>query len=809
MYSKFRFDFFCLVLLAAASALASTPRLSVILPRGIQRGSTEVLDFHGQRLSGAQEVFVYDQGISVQKIEQGSSANHIRVTVEIAPDCRLGEHIVQVRTNDGVSDFRSFFVGAFPNVKEVENNNDFSKPQLLAMNTTVNGVLKTEDVDFFQVQLTKGQRLSVEVEGIRLGFLLDASIAVLNSDRFEIAFSDDTSLLKQDPFISLLAPAAGNYYIQIRESAYGGNDQSRYRMHVGEFPRPTAIFPAGGQPNEKMSLTFLGDPTGAITQEVQLPPSFGFRSGLFLTQGEFSSPSPLPFRINDLENIIEVEPNGKYWPENVAGSLPCAINGVISQPGDEDLFKFPAKKGQIFDVECFARRLGSGLDPVINIFKDSDKKHLIGNDDSRGPDSYLRFQVPEDGDYILRVRDHLRRGEEDFVYRVEFQPVKAQLGMSIPRIDRYSQLRQTITIPQGGRFATLINATKTDFGGEIELIGDNLPPGVTMHAQPMRGNLNVMPVVFEASQDAKIAGRLVDFRGKLKDENRSVSGSFSNRADFALGQPNNAVYYACTVDRLPIAVVEKLPFSLEIVPPKTPLVREGQINIKILVHRDEGFDQPIKIQFPFRPPGVGTNYQLTIPKDAAEFNYPLNANANAQLGKWPIYIIGQAEVNGPAWSSTQLAELEIAEPYVKFEIKRAAVEQGNKTQLLCNLTHLTTFDGEATAEILGLPPAISVPPLKFTKDTKELAFDIETTAESPLGKHKGLFCRVAIPLNEQTVMSTAGRSELQVNKPRPVPKIETAPVVAVPPAQSAESPPPAKPLSRLEQLRQTAKEKKQ
>lgn len=777
----------------------------MIVPRGVQRGATYTLNFYGQRLAGAQEVFVYDHGLTVKKIEPGANANHIKVTVDVAADCRLGEHVVQVRTNDGISDYRSFFVGALPQVDEVEPNSDFATPQALEMNVTVSGVIKAEDVDYFKVSLKKGQRLSVEVEGIRLGFLLDAYVAILNSERFELAVSDDTPLLKQDPFASLVAPEDGDYYVLLRESSYGGNDQSRYRMHVGSFPRPTAVFPPGGKPGEKLNLTYLGDPSGPITQEVTLPTEFGFRAGLFPTQAEMSSPSPIPFRINDLQSINEAEPNNKYWPESVTGALPCAINGIVGEPGDEDLFKFTAKKGQVFDVECFARRLGSGLDPVINIFNNADKKHIIGNDDSRGPDSYLRFQVPADGEYILRVRDHLRRGAPDFVYRVEFQPVAARLSLSIPRVDRYSQLRQTIAVPQGGRFATLVNVSRANFGGEIELIGEGLPPGITMHTQPMRSNLNSVPVVFEASADAALSGKLVDFRGRLKDEKRNVEGGFSNLADFALGQPNNARYYGCQVDKLAMAVVQKLPFKLEIVPPKSPLVRDGQINIKVLVHRDEGFDAPINVQFPFRPPGVGTNYQLTIPKGATEFNYPLNANANAQLGKWPIYIIGQSGVNGPAWSSSQLAELEIADPFVRFEVKRAGVEQGKSTQLLCTLTHATPFEGEATAEVLGIPPTIKIPPLKFTKETPELTFSIDTTAESPIGNHKGLFCRVKIPVNGETVVSTAGRSELQVAKPRPAPKPKPTAVAAKPKPKPAA--PTQKPLSRLEQLRQAAKER--
>ena len=41
--------------------------------------------------------------------------------------------------------------------------------------------------------------------------------------------------------------------------------------------------------------------------------------------------------------------------------------------------------GVEFD-ECYARRVRSELDPVMNVY-DAKNKSLVGSDDSRGPDS--------------------------------------------------------------------------------------------------------------------------------------------------------------------------------------------------------------------------------------------------------------------------------------------------------------------------------------------------------------------------------------------------------------------------------------
>ena len=615
-----------------------------------------------------------------------------------------------------------------------------------------------------------------------MGFLFDPAIALLDKNRFEVAVSDDTPLTKQDSFFSVLLPEDGEYYITIRESSFVGNGNSRYLLHVGNFPRPAAVYPAGGKPGEKIALQFIdsfvdGEPVRAVSKEVELPKSEGFRGGIFYEDESGISPSPMPFRLTDLNNHLETEPNNNF-EEMTPLALPHAINGVISEPGDIDYFKFSAKKGQVWHVECFARRIGSGLDPVINIF-DGAKKHVVGNDDAKRPDCYIRFQAPADGDYFVRVYDHLRRGQPDFVYRLEMTAHKPELALRINRIDRYSQQRQTIAVPQGGRFAVLMSATRKDFAGEVHLMDDNLPLGIKLHAKPMHRNLNVMPVVFEVDENAPLGGSLIDFRGQhwLKKD-QSITGSFSNFADFVLGQPNNAVYYGCTVDKLAFAVVEKLPFKLEMVQPKVPLVRNGQMKIKVIAHRDEGFDAQINVQFPFRSPGVGTTYQIVIPKGKSEGYYPLNANNGAQIGKWPMYMIGVSNFKGPAWTSTQLAELEIAEPFVTAEIARMSIVRGESTQMICKLNQLKPFEGEATAEIVGIPPNIIIDtPKKFTKDTKELTFSVQTNEKSPFGKHGGLFCRITITQNGEPIVSRAGNALLQINKPKP-PKPAKKPAVA-------------------------------
>ncbi len=783
-------------------ASGSTPRLNLITPRGVQRGHEHWLRFSGERLDKAEQVFLYDEGIAILEVKSIDPQN-VDVKIRVDEQCRIGEHIAQIRTAQGISDFRSFFVGVLPDVQEAEPNNTPENAQAVELDCTINGTIKNEDVDWFRLECRQGQRLSVEIEAIRLGFMFDSFISVLDENNFEIAVSDDSSFGKQDGVISLKIPRDGTYYVAVRESSYGGNNNARYRLHVGQFPRPTVVFPPGGLAGATQKLVFLGDAEGEIEKELRIENKPSFRPGVFVEDALGVSPSPVAFRTSSLNNALEVEPNDDRKSVSASLPVPCALNGIIQQPNDMDYFKFSANKGQAIDVELLARRIRSGLDPVMNIFNAAGK-HLVGDDDARRPDCYLRFNVPETGDYFLRVRDHLNRGKSDFVYRVELKLAEPELTISIPRVDRYSQLRQKIAVAQGNRFATMVSADRKNFGGPIELLEAAWPPGVTLECRPMVANMNLMPVVFSASEDAPISGKLVDLRARHTDASKNIEGRFSLTADFALGPPNNAQFYTASVNKLACAVTKKLPFKIEIEQPQVPLVRNGTMNLKITAIRDEGFDQAINVQFPFRPPGLGTKPQIQIKKGETSAIYPLNANGNAQLGKWPVYAVGQANVNGPAWVSTQLAEVEISEPLVTMEINRTTLEQGQEATVFCKVNHHQPFEGEATAEILGLPPHIDIPKLRFTTDTQELNFTVSTNSKSRIGKHKGMFCRVTIFKNDEPIVSTAARSELRINKPKPKEQNQNASAPKTPPKPKTAQP---KPKSRLQQLREAAKSK--
>ena len=443
----------------------------------------------------------------------------------------------------------------------------------------------------------------------------------------------------------------------------------------------------------------------------------------------------------------------------------------------------------------------------MHIFRIKDGKSLSGNDDSRGPDSYIRFKVPADGEYAVRIMDHLGRGGADFAYRVEFQPVVPKLTLGIPRVRRYSQDRQRIYVAKGNRFATIISATRANFKGELQLEDMKLPQGINIVASPMPANLNTMPVVFEAAADAPLAGALVDFRAKVNDEKQNVSGRFENRADFVIAQPGQSLYSWKDVERIPVCVVDELPYTIEIVQPKVPMVRNGSLQLKIVAKKKEGWDEQITVQFPFRPPGIGASSTIKIPKGKTEGLYPISANASAAIGKWPVYAIGSANVGGTAWAASQMATIEVTEPYINLALQRSSVELGKETELVATVEILKDLASPAKVKLLGLPHKVTAEELEITKDTKELVFKVKTETDSPAGNHKNIFCSVVVTENNEPIThARVGKTELRVDKPLPKPVAKPAKkAVPKPVAKAAPKPPAEKRLTRLEKLRLEAK----
>jgi hypothetical protein len=337
-----------------------------------------------------------------------------------------------------------------------------------------------------------------------------------------------------------------------------------------------------------------------------------------------------------------------------------------------------------------------------------------------------------------------------------------------------TQSRQFIAVPRGNRFATLINAKRANFAGELNFVCDGLPDGVTMSTDTMAKNVDSMPLVFEASTNAAEVGRLLELQAVGTNGGTRVAGRFTQEAELVAG-PNNTTYYSTTVDKLCVAVTREAPFKIRIVQPEVPLVQAGSMRLHVIADRAPGFDEPIKLQMVWNPPGVSSQPEVVIGKGETNAFYPLNAAAGAEARTWGIAVLGHAVVDeGKVFVSSQLARLEIATPFVTGKIETAWSNPGKSARLTLNLETARPFDGKATIKLCGLPDKITTAEKEISKDDKEVVFDLDVDAKCPTSTFKNLFCAVDIPAHGQLVPHTlAAGGIVRVVPPK---KIAAAPV---------------------------------
>jgi hypothetical protein len=761
------------------------------------------VNFAGTQLADTKEIIVYSPGIKVLSFEPVGETL-VKVVLNIAPDCRLGEHLFRIRTATGISDARTFWIGALPVTQEMEPNNEFEKPQQIPLNCTVNGAVAPEDVDYFVVECKKGQRLSVEIEGMRLGLSFwDPYIAILNEKRFELATNDDSPLTGQDSGCSIVIPADGKYTIMVREAAFAPGNV--YRLHVGTFPRPTAVIPAGGKPGETLDVKFIGDPLGDITQKLTVPANDPlFR--LHCQTADGIAPTGFKFQVADLQNVVETGTNTAFTSAT-PGPTPAAFHGIVMKDGETRFFKLNVQKGQVFDIRCYARQLGSPLDTVLTLH-DPKGNVVASNDDTGGPDSYLRYTPPDDRELILGISDHLKKGGKDHFFRVEVAPPVARTVTNIPKANGNNiadQERQNFTIPQGGRYSTTMTVARSEYGGPAKFDMQGLPPGVAVSYADLEPGVITIPIVLEAKPDAPVGGSMVDVRAVPVDGNIPVLAQTGLDINFNIGG-NNQPYHKVVAPRIAAAVTQPAPFAIDVIEPKAAIPQNGVYQLKVVAKRAEGFKGAINLRPLLSPPGVGIIGSAVIPPEATETTMTVNVAPNAAGRKWKTAIQAFGDTGrGLIWTSSQLFTIETSGPIATFAQGRAAVEQGASTPVTGKLTVNVPFSGEATVKLLGLPTKATAPDLKVNNQATELSFAVATDKTTPAGKNT-VFVQLVAVVNGETIVQNMGGAELRIDVPLP-PKVAT-PAPANPTTPVAAPPKPAdKPLSRLEQLRKEQEER--
>ncbi|MCE9608276.1 MAG: hypothetical protein K8U03_25605 [Planctomycetia bacterium] len=402
-------------------------------------------------------------------------------------------------------------------------------------------------------------------------------------------------------------------------------------------------------------------------------------------------------------------------------AVPAAVCGQCPEPEDVDCFRMSGKKGEQLTFQIYAQRMtqavhdmvgkaGYHMDPILTLTGPNGQ--IVGmNDNYFGGDALLSVELPQDGNYVLAVRDTRYVGDPRYSYCVEITRGLPALttfplvfvGFAVSEADVVSISGRTIgrapIIPARSKVANVnrkrlsIAGTATnpvEFGSEpfeqliqTEAIAEAKPREVKLPVG-VNGRLSrpddAHRFAFVAKKDAYYALQ-VDARryGLPLDavlEVYDVAGKKVAEADDLPLTPDPKLSFRAPADGRYVVCVRDLhdrggidfTYHLTIQPVGPDFEVSGKLYYALLapgthtlwfadVTRLNGFEGPVEIHVSGLPAGV-TQTPVTVPPGMTRVGIILSADKTAQVGASLVKIIGKAETIDAATGSNRTIEHE-------------------------------------------------------------------------------------------------------------------------------------------------------
>ncbi|GAC1450187.1 MAG: hypothetical protein NVSMB9_34460 [Isosphaeraceae bacterium] len=657
-------------------AQTSYPMVSRIEPTAVRRGSTVELSFIGEGgngsgldFSGAFALLCKGPGLSgkvsgsVPPLTQGTAKRTPtpvgKMGLVVAPDAPLGPHEVRIATPNGVSSVGLVVVIDDPVVVEADDHaDDQSKgAQSLVLPCAVSGSIgKAEDVDWYAFEAKAGQKLTFSVWANRLENKIhdlqahfDPILALHDSTGRELATDDNHDFA--DPLLIHEITRDGKYYLQVRDTTYGGNPNWTYVLQATNGPVATSLFPLAVKPGTKTLLHAKG-PNIDPAEEIVLDVSKDVRSGPQLVALPTRKGQTLATHVVVTSHPIVLETTDTPSEAEKAQTLtiPSAVCGRLGEANDTDAFRFEAKKGQIFTLEIVARRAGASTDPVLQVL-DAKGAELAEADDTPGlgKDCLLEWTAPSDGSFRLVASDLHLRGGDDFGYVLLARQAHPDFSL---RSDP-----DKVNVGPGGRVPLFVHLTRQGgFDGPVTLDLGALPPGVTASPLTIGPKMSDGVVVVSASADAKPAASLLRLTGKASTSAGPVARDAIPGEEIYLPGGGRGVY---PVDTLALGVTEPPDIRVEATPKTISLKPGGTAAIDVKVTRKAGFEQGVNLAIVLEhlggihanplPPGVtfleAGSKTLLGPKETQGKIMLQAAPTAAAIDNVPICVMGHVSIN--------------------------------------------------------------------------------------------------------------------------------------------------------------------
>lgn len=639
------------------------PMLMSVSPVAVQAGQTTECEVNARySLQGAYKVFVTGEGVTGE-VEGTTTAmggrrrgrrqgTRLRIAFKAAADAMLGPREVRIATPQGVSTVGQIVVVRDPIVREAANNDTLKTAQSIPLPATVCGALeKAEDVDFYKFTLSGPTALTFHVQCQRLQNKIhdlqvhaDPLLTLRNAAGTVLAANDN--FFFGDPLLHYRFPSAGEYFLEVRDSAYGGNGDWQYCIEIHDRPFVTNVFPSRVTPGTTAKLQLIGhnlpaDATATLSVPANMPEGLQWA---MLKLGNGQTTNAAPIIVSRLPEAIEAAGDHASAATAQKVTAPVGISGRIDKEGEVDCYSFEAKAGERFTFAITARSHQSEIDPFLRILNAKGER-LAENDDFSDrfvhADSRIEnWTAPAAGRYVVEIKDTHLRGGPGFVYFLE-------ISRSQPHFLLEIDTDKTLLAP-GIAAPIFVRVTrKNGFEGPVQLAIDGLPPGVTATCGRVLPAPNTDGcIIVRAAADAKQGAANIRITGtathpETKDKPVTLT---------AVARPLQEVYmpgggrYHWPVETHAVSVGAPLDLkSVKITPAAVTLKPGESKKVEIAIERSAGFKSNVTLDTVYQhlgsiyggsmPPGVSIDEkasQTLLTGDQSKGYITLKAAADAK-----------------------------------------------------------------------------------------------------------------------------------------------------------------------------------
>jgi len=665
------------------------PQAKKVTPDFGRRGLPLHLVFTGAHLDHVDSVTANHPGVGAKILAEGKGPTSVHVEVSFPPSTPAGVYQLTLNNAGGKSALLPFIVDPFPLTQEQEPNDSPGRSQAVTLPATVAGTIaKAGDVDFLRFEIKQVPQLGVQVQ--TPGSKLEPVMQLLDASGKVLAESNDGVL-------GYTFKEVGTYVLGIRDRDFRGGPGMSYRLHLGEIPIITSVYPLGLQRGTQGEI-LLGGVYLGTTKAVLVKAPNDATPG---TRLPITVNTPFGTALGSKSVIVGEYPESRSRREldrlppgpalTVQGFLetPGTVSGMLARVGQRDSWRFGAKKGRRLIVEVEAGRLGTSLDSFIEILDEKDqpvpratlrslaKTYVTFRDhDSAGPG--IRIETWDElrvNDYILvgsellRIFDLPPNPDADCVFFSERGQRKGYLdttpthhAMNTPMYKVEIHPPGTVFPPNGFPVTTLYY--RNDDGG----------PGYGRDSR----------LTFDPPADGT-------YRVSIRDSRGQGGADYGYRLTIRPPRPS---------------------FNVSFNPTALALAKGSALPISVSAERIDGYDGEINLRLENVPPGLLAP-ETTIPAGENSTVFALYADPKAVMPGMtkPLKLIARARIDGKdviREASGGIPKLiDPGDLVTTTNEAEVTVKPGARTYLTVNIER-RGFKGRVPLDVRGLPHGVRV-----------------------------------------------------------------------------------------------------